>query len=176
MHLVRIDTAAVAIFEEAMALYAGSFPLYEQRRVVEQKQVMGEAAYHFNLLYEAEVFIGLALYWEHADFVYVEHFCTLPQVRNKGYGLKILQELAKLNKTVILEIDPPQDEMSIRRQHFYERAGYFVNDFMHRHPPYRLGHKGHSLVVMSYPTKLSPESYMTFNNYLQNTVMLYAEK
>lgn len=27
-------------------------------------------------------------------------------------------------KTVILEIDPPNDEVSVRRKAFYERAGY----------------------------------------------------
>ncbi len=58
-------------------------------------------------------------------------------------------------KTVLLEIDPPVDEISLRRETFYERCGYRANIHPHVHPPYRAGFPGHELVVMSRPEKLS---------------------
>ena len=176
MDLVRINTVAHADFKEAMDLYSVSFPVYEQRRLEEQEQVMPEAGYHFNLLYEDEKFIGLLLFWQHDEFIYVEHFCTLPKLRGQGYGQRILSELAKLGKTIILEIDPPNDELSLRRQRFYERAGYVANEFGHVHPPYRAEYAGHALFVMSYPQPLSLAAYHSFNEYLRYKVMLYAEK
>lgn len=74
-------------------------------------------------------------------------------------------------KTVILEIDPPNDEVSARRKAFYERAGYRTNPFEHIHPPYRSEYKGHRLVVMIYPAAISENEYKNFNSYLENVVM-----
>ena len=72
---------------------------------------------------------------------------------------------------VILEIDPPVDEISIRRKGFYERAGYAENPFFHVHPPYHKGMEGHELVVMSSPSAISPDMFGKFTDYLKNTVM-----
>lgn len=76
-------------------------------------------------------------------------------------------------KTVILEIDPPVDDVSARRKLFYERSGYQANRFEHIHPPYKNNFKGHSLVVMSCPKQLEEAEYHAFNNYLRAVVMKY---
>lgn len=57
-------------------------------------------------------------------------------MRNKQYGQKTLSLLAKQGKTLILEIDPPKDDISKRRKGFYERCGFTENFFTHIHPPY----------------------------------------
>ena len=72
---------------------------------------------------------------------------------------------------MILEIDPPADDISVRRKNFYERAGYRANGFEHVHPPYRRGFNGHRLVIMSSPAPLSEEEYKIFARYLSETVM-----
>ncbi|MEI3140799.1 MAG: hypothetical protein V8S34_04075 [Lawsonibacter sp.] len=61
----------------------------------------------------------------------------------------------------MLEIDPPVDELSIRRKGFYERAGFWANPFLHVHPPYR-PHSGHPLTVMTYPTPWDRGTYETW--------------
>ena len=90
----------------------------------------------------------------------------LPEMRGRGYLL-----LGERKKTVILEIDPPNDEVSVRRKAFYERAGYRANPFEHIHPPYHSEYKGHRLVVMTCPTAISENEYKNFNSYLENVVM-----
>lgn len=77
----------------------------------------------------------------------------------------------RAQKTVILGIDPPNDEVSVRRKAFYERAGYRANPFEHIHPPYHSEYKGHRLVVMTCPTAISENEYKNFNGYLENVVM-----
>ena len=62
------------------------------------------------------------------------------------------------------------DEVSISRQHFYERLGYAAHGFAHIHPPYRNGCKGHELVVMACPA-ISVDAYHDFASYLNRTVM-----
>ena len=74
-------------------------------------------------------------------------------------------------KCLVLEIDQPIDDISIRRKSFYTRVGYKENNFNHIHPPYSKLNKGHSLSVMSYPDLLTEIEYDNFNSYLKNRVM-----
>ena len=154
-----------------MALYATSFPLHEQRERESQLSIMSHPDYHFNLILDGEKFVGLMLCWETIDFIYVEHFCIFPELRNNNYGRRSLELLSRKGKPLILEIDPPIDDISIRRKGFYERAGFVPNPFKHIHPPYHTGNSGHELMIMSYPCRLSESDYDRFNRYLSETVM-----
>lgn len=175
MNFVRIESENEKMFWEAMKLYHTGFPEHEQRKEDSQKEILQDPGYHFNLIYDGETFVGILLCWENADFIYVEHFCIDEKLRNKQYGQRTLAllnaEADGKKKTVILEIDPPVDEISKRRKGFYERAQYQENAFAHIHPPYREKYEGHSLVVMSYPAPLTETAYQEFAEYLRETVM-----
>lgn len=171
MEFFRITDTANEYFAKAIQLYGQSFPFNEQREALSQKEIMSNDEYHFDVILQDEKFVGQAMYWETQDFVYLEHFCILQEERNKGIGQNVLKMLKEKNKIVILEIDPPCDEISVRRKIFYERNGFVTNDFNHIHPPYHNTCKGHSLVVMTYPAKITPKTYKNFNDYLVNTVM-----
>lgn len=158
-------------YARASELYRMSFPPHEQREQSSQDKIMADAEYRFVLIYDEDVFVGLILYWETPRFIYVEHFCIVPDMRNKGYGREALSFVGGKRKTVILEIDPPTDDISVRRKGFYERCGYADNRVEHVHPPYRRGDGGHALSVMSYPRPLSDEEYVEFQTYLHERVM-----
>ena len=113
--------------------------------------------------------MGEILYWNIGGASYIEHFCVLPSQRNKHYGQKILK--AYQATPLILEIDPPVDEISIRRKGFYERCGFAANPYPHIHPAYHRGNAGHELVIMSSPEMLGLEEYEHFTHYLQDIVM-----
>ena len=72
---------------------------------------------------------------------------------------------------LILEIDPPVDDISMRRKVVYERCGVVANPYSHTHPPYHVGNHGHDLVIMSSPKMLTPNEYDVFFSFLENTVM-----
>lgn len=171
MEFKRLRTSNHIIYKKSMELYKVSFPDHKQRENDIQTSIMGNEAYHFNLIYDNDIWVGMILWWETAEFIYVEHFCILPEMRGKRYGQKALALLDEEGKTIILEIDPPIDEVSIHRKTFYERSGYQANRFAHVHPPYKTGFKGHSLVVMSSPKLLSEAEYNGFDNYLKSVVM-----
>ena len=122
-------------------------------------------------MYDGKLFVGLVLYWEAAEYLYIEHFCILQTLRNHHYGQRTLDLLAEFGKTLILEIDPPTDEIACRRKSFYERCGFAANPFPHVHPPYHPGNHGHALVVMSAPAPLTQKDYDAFNRYLQDEIM-----
>ena len=104
-------------------------------------------------------------------FVYVEHFCILPELRGMGCGRRALELLQGMGKRIVLEIDPPEDAIAVRRKGFYERCGFVANPYPHIHPPYHRGNGGHALVVMSWPGALPPKEYSAFAQYLQSRVM-----
>ena len=138
---------------------------------LELKQaIMRHPAYHFDAICQDGMFIGEALSWKIGDFRYIEHFCILPEMRNKRYGQRALALLLQAHP-LMLEIDPPIDEISLRRKGFYERCGFMANPFPHVHPPYHPGNHGHALVVMSAPAPLTQKDYDAFNRYLQDEIM-----
>lgn len=169
MEIHRITQANDPFYQEALALYRISFPLHEQREEPSQTAILGNNAYHFDVVCDGSQFVGEILYWDLGGAYYIEHFCVLPALRNKHYGQKILQ--AYQNTPLILEIDPPVDEISIRRRGFYQRCGFVENPYPHIHPPYHVGNKGHDLVIMSSPEQLSANAYEKFNTFLRDTVM-----
>ena len=131
---------------------------------------MRHPAYHFDAICPDGMFIGEALSWKIGDFRYIEHFCIQPEMRNKRYGQRALALLLQAHP-LMLEIDPPIDEISLRRKGFYERCGFVANPFPHVHPPYHPGNHGHALVVMSAPAPLTQKDYDAFNRYLQDEIM-----
>ncbi|MFR2149785.1 MAG: GNAT family N-acetyltransferase [Christensenellales bacterium] len=102
---------------------------HELRLWPDQRDVMGNPLYHFDMCLLDGALAGLILYWDFGTYIYVEHFCVEPSLRGHGLGTLILAELARQNKTIILEIDPLVDDASVRRKGFYERCGYVANGF-----------------------------------------------
>ena len=112
-------------------LYQHSFPLSEQRTIQCQIEAMQDPQYHCYGLWEHDVFIGILMYWAWDNQQYIEHFAINPQLRGQGYGSIILKKLMDNQHTIILEIDPPIDEISIKRLHFYEQLGFQMNPYQH---------------------------------------------
>lgn len=171
MLLKRIMDVADPMYQEALKLYQISFPDHEQREKYSQEKILKDDEYHFSLVYDDDAFVGLVLYWEQEQFIYIEHFCILPEMRNRQYGQKTLALLEKQGKTLILEINPPKDDISKRRKGFYERCGFTENDFAHIHPPYHETNEGHHLIIMTCPKQISQDIFDRFSDYLKNKVM-----
>ena len=184
LRIHRLRTADDPIFAPAMALYAASFPQHEQRLEPSQRRIMAHEQYHFGILRDEEGFAGLALFWDAGAYLYVEHLCISPARRGQGLGTEALDLLAGEGKPVVLEIDPPVDAISRRRQNFYERAGFAAAGeatecgipHPHIHPPYRPENSGHALVVMSRPRPLTEDEYAAFAAYLADVVMKDCQK
>lgn len=167
----RITRETHPLYREAMELYRISFPPHEQREAASQAEILRDGAYHFAVCTEGGAFAGIALYWEAETFLYVEHLAVLPAMRNRGIGAGILALLKEKGKPVILEIDPPVDDVSVRRRGFYERNGFAENPYPHVHPPYHAANAGHPLVVMSAPRGITKEEYDSFARFLTARVM-----
>ena len=136
---------------------------------------MGHPQYHLDGVYDGGCWAGLILYWETESFIYVEHFCIFPELRGQRYGQRALEKLDGKGKTIILEIDPPEDEISVRRQHFYQRLGFVANPYAYIHPSFRRPFHPHRLVLMSYPEALTYEEARGFADFIRERVLRYSE-
>lgn len=170
MILQRIETGSEPLFAAAMALCEEAFPAVERRDGDEQARVMRKSDYHFDVMTEDDAFVGIVLYWETADFLFLEHLATLPDLRGKGYGAAALSRLKEKGKPVILEIEPPIDALTRRRRAFYERCGFVMNDHYHLQTKFRPDDGDLELKILSYPRAVTVEEYRNFYAYLDREV------
>lgn len=174
MKFIRINSNNEC-FNKAMEIYKVSFPIFEQRTMEDQIKALADEDYHFNVIYDGDKMVGILLYWEMNAYKYIEHFAIDSSLRGKNYGSRVLKEFCKNNKNVILEIDPPIDEISIKRLNFYLKLGFKLQDFNHIHPSYRKECKSHSLKIMTFNENIFKDDYDNFNNLLKKNVMKYSE-
>ena len=170
--IVRVDTPE---FERIWKLYLQSFPEYEQRILSDQTEAMTQPDYYVEEISQLSRFVGFMMYWMNKNFIYLEHFAVMPEMRGAGMGTKALHMLMAEGLPVILEIDPPKGEREEKRKKFYLGCGFEENEYKHIHPPYKSQFEGHKLELLSYPKKLAPEAYSQLLLYLTNRVMAFSE-
>ena len=137
---INTSHAAYAFVEQ---LWQQAFPQNERRDIAAQRWNIDQRA-EFHCLYVEDegVPIGFVTYWELDGFCYVEHFATDATARNRGYGCQIMATLqARVgDMPIVLEVEMPEDALSIRRVGFYERQGFTLwSDWSYIQPPYRNG-------------------------------------
>ena len=174
MDFERITSPLHPMYGKVRELYQQSFPFHEQREEASQAAILRYGDYHLEIIRDEERFLGLAGYWEGPGYIYIEHFCIQPEMRGMHHGEKALSLLKEGGRTLILEIDPPVDAVSIRRKGFYERCGFKENPYRHIHPPYHRGYSGHELMVMSSPCPIPQAMYDAFSSQLRDRIMDHA--
>ena len=81
--------------------------------------------------------LGLLTTWHFEEFIYIEHFAIDPNLRSQGYGTEAIKAFIKeQGKPIILEAEPPTDDITRRRIRFYERSGLTLYDFPYIQPAY----------------------------------------
>lgn len=181
MELIRVQDTAHPYWAQAWDIYETSFPLCEQRPLNEHIRALADPAFHYHLLTENCRLIGLLSWWDWtaADgmpFRFGEHFAISPDARGGGYGSQALKYLlGDGSRLVLLEIDPPIDDISQRREQFYMRNGMTTNyEYDHVHPSFRPSTEAHRLLIMSYPHPLTPDEFHEFQRFNNEQVLSYS--
>lgn len=140
-------------FQEAFNIYKESFPDYEIRTLKSQAQLVSDENYSLQVIKsnKFQETIGILFSWQTDDFIFIEHFAISKNERNQNLGSKILKHLiSTTNLPIILEIDPPIDEISIRRKGFYERLGFTLTKYSYTHRGFKKEPTPHDLKIMTY--------------------------
>jgi GNAT superfamily N-acetyltransferase len=66
------------------------------------------------------------LYVEGEEFIFVDYLFVSKKSRGQGLGRKLIQKLQKKQKTILLEVEPVQenDDDTFKRLKFYKREGF----------------------------------------------------
>lgn len=142
----------------AERLLESSFPKSERRDVENQRQICEQNQnFHWELVCDDETPVGILTWWDFGMFRYAEHFAIDSTIRNKGYGRESFELFIKSSSLpIVLEVEKPNDEMSMRRIEFYKRLGFQLHsDFEYAQPPYRQGDDFTSMFLMSYALPIS---------------------
>lgn len=115
--------ASHPLFEASFTLYEASFPPNERRTREDHLRALQDADFFPLGAVEDGKLLADMFLWETEDFCYLEHFAVQPSLRGHGTGSTILRQLLTQDKPLILEIEPPDDEITCRRKRFYERNG-----------------------------------------------------
>lgn len=154
------------LFSRAFSLYESAFPAPERRDAPEHRRILENPDYRPAVILEKGQFAGILFYWERSEFVFLEHFATLPALRGQGLGAKALELLKQKGKPVLLEIEPPEDTLTRRRYGFYRRNGFVMNPHRHIQPKYRREDPPLELKLLSYPAPVDDAFYRRFRTYL----------
>jgi len=155
-----------------MDIFKVSFPIFEQRDPDQLSEALKDNRYHLILNIENNQLVSFIAYWDFNTYVYIEHLAVNPLLRGNSLGSIMLNAFARMvDKTVVLEIDPLKDEISKKRFRFYEKLGYKLNPYKHKHPPYKKGYQPHELLILTLNRPFTLEEYESFWDDLSNVVM-----
>ena len=102
---------------EAMTIYREAFPRRERRNDATQAAALADPAFRAEGIWLNDKIAGLVFYWEHPEFHYIEHLALSPAMRARNIGSEVLETFCR-NRRVILEIEPPEDTLTVRRLRF----------------------------------------------------------
>ena len=148
---MQIENLQPQEFDAFFALLEESFPTDEYRPYAEQKALFDNPLYTVCVVRDdaGDLLAAIAL-WRFESFWYVEHFAVAPAARNKGLGSRFLTALLKKTPLpVCLEVEPPNTPLACRRIGFYERNGFFYNDYPYMQPPISAGRNAVLLQIMT---------------------------
>lgn len=156
-----IYTSARPIPEEAavqlLSLMREAFPPAERRTDEEFRSLFSHPRVQVLCAQESGRLHGFLLVWVLDEFVFVENFAVQPAFRSLGLGSGMLRQLrAHFHLPVILEVEPPEDELTLRRVAFYERNSFHLNGCEYYLPClHEAIERSVQLMIMSSPAPLS---------------------
>ena len=157
-------------FTTCYELLAKSFPPTELRTFTEQEKLLKNKFYNLVEHRVADKLQGVMCYWDFSDFIFLEHLATAPEFRGRGLGKELVKQLLAKEKLIVLEVEPPVDDLSLRRVAFYQRLGFEINDFLYYQPPLRPENKEVELKLMTSGKKLSDKEFALIQKSLHKRV------
>lgn len=161
-------------FERIFEIMDFSFPDNEMRTREKQYQLMTTNDRYSIICFgnDSDV-LGFIVVWELENFIFIENFATTQSMRGQGFGGNLLDfiiESYKDKKDIILEVEPPVDEMTRRRIGFYERHGFILNHFDYLMPPLRQGDDFLPLKIMCYQKSFTKQSFEEYKEQIYKIV------
>lgn len=162
--------------QQFIALYESAFPEIE-RRPTAQELALDDPRFEIRTIRHEGNFAGFITLWHFAEFVYVEHFATLPELRGHGLGSRTLQTLRHESpKPIVLEVELPDNDTAHRRIAFYKRMGFVEMPQAYWQPPYMPENSGLPLRIMTTANDTNDRFFDTIKSTLYREVYKFSEE
>ncbi len=148
-------------------LWLATFPDNERRATEAQRyNTDHNPVFHCMLAEEENEPVGFFTYWDFGQYCYGEHFATQASIRNQGYGSRIICALYDhIQRPLVLEVEMPNSDISMRRIHFYQRHGLQLwEGYDYIQPPYSADSAELPMLLMA-SRELNPQQ--DFNHVVQ---------
>ncbi len=167
--MIKID---ITNFDKAYDILESSFiPAELKPRGVLRKQ-WTEGKVSIWGIEDNEYLAGVITLWVFSDFVFVENFAVDESLRNKGIGARLLKEVVEKHKDkrIVLEVEPPENDLQKRRIIFYERNGFTLSPFRYIQPALRESCEDVQLQIMHTGDILKKDEFMDIRSDIFSTV------
>lgn len=173
LRFVRLRSREEEPWHRVWVIYRQAFPENEQWRETNYDRAFDDPSFEADAVMLGDAVAGLLFHWQFGEFCYIEHFAIAAELRGRQIGSQVLTAFfERFGGQVILEIDPPEDAVSVRRLHFYERLGFVANpEYRYIHPSYRRPFQRYPLVLLSRPQALGHEEARRFAGFVRERIL-----
>ena len=127
----RIQITAANADGQIRQLYETAFPEEEQIPWDDLMRLIGEMHLDFTAYYDGNTFVGFTIIYPKPSFTWYWYFAVRDELRGKGYGQQILNDVIECHKgqTTVFDMESPRQECANseqrkRRHNFYLRNGF----------------------------------------------------
>lgn len=175
MRLHRMTKTDDPYWEASWEIYQANFPSGERRLLSDQKRALADKRYYCMAILHTDRLAGILFYWMLPPFIFAEYLAVSDAFKGQGIGSQTMSLLKRQPGRLILEIEPPVDEATIRRMRFYKRQGLVLNPYAHINLPLRIGQEDLPLRVMTVDMILNRTEYDVFFTMLMTDLIQYGE-
>lgn len=146
-------------------IYLEAFPRRERKPFFALKHSVKSGKSQLFIAIEENILLGFVAVVPYQNMVMVDYLAVSGEIRSKGTGSRIIQEVLKLfaDKKIVLLIErldncTENNEQRISRKRFYIKNGFTESDiFIH-------GASG-DMEVLNYGGRISPADYLNLQKY-----------
>ena len=171
--MMKIKAINLDRFDEVYGIMEKSFPPDEMRPYSEQRELLQNEKYKVFAATddESDKMTAFVATWQFEDILFVEHLATDPSLRGQGIGAKMLEYLTLCeSRTICLEAEPPESDITRRRIGFYNRNGFYLNEYPYIQPPISNGRNPVPLMIMTYGKSISEDEFELIKELLYKEV------
>jgi ribosomal protein S18 acetylase RimI-like enzyme len=138
-------------FDNFWSIMEISFPWNERKTKEEYFKQLDEKLFEIELFPDnSNNITGFIAWWQLEKYIFIEHFAVASIYRNKGLGKKYFFDfINSANYPVVLEVEPPTDEISKRRIIFYEQLGFTLYSYPYYQPSYHNNNESVEMFLMT---------------------------
>ncbi|MDF9825575.1 ribosomal protein S18 acetylase RimI-like enzyme [Breznakia sp. PF5-3] len=158
-------------FDEAYDIMEASFPISEIRPYEKIKELYHRELMNIYGYYDPEI-KGAMIIWNDDRYVVIENFAVDRAARGEGVGSKMIHEVCEQmkDKTIVLEVEKPHDDISEKRIAFYEKNGFILSEFGYVQPKINAVVNTVPLILMVYNKRIDAEEFQEIKKMIFNSV------